>query len=152
MKIRLVVALVGFAIGSAFPTFAQEQNAVDPEVRQQIEAVVMKFQDAFNNRDAAALADLYKQDGIEVRSWEGAGGAMHSGRQAIEKMFTVDFASNWPKMAEQLVQLYPIGSAICEIADSDVGGWKAQEVTIYAREGDTWKRCLAYVSNNQLMH
>jgi len=147
MKIRLVVALVGFAIGSAFPTFAQEQNAVDPEVRQQIEAVVMKFQDAFNNRDAAALADLYKQDGIEVRSWEGAGGAMHSGRQAIEKMFTVDLASNWPKMAEQLVQLYPIGNSdVCAILDRTFGIWEGRTARIYVRDGDTWKIRLTFVA------
>jgi hypothetical protein len=34
MKIRLIIAIAGFAISFAFPTFAQEQNAVDPEVRQ----------------------------------------------------------------------------------------------------------------------
>jgi hypothetical protein len=43
MKIRLVVALVGFAISFAVPTLAQEQNTVDPEVRQQIEAVLMSL-------------------------------------------------------------------------------------------------------------
>jgi hypothetical protein len=37
MKTRSVVALVGMAISFAVPTFAQEQNAVDQEVRQQIE-------------------------------------------------------------------------------------------------------------------
>jgi hypothetical protein len=36
MKTRLLVPLVGLAISFAFPNFAQEQNAVDPEVRQQI--------------------------------------------------------------------------------------------------------------------
>jgi hypothetical protein len=38
MKKRLLYALIGLAIGFAVPTFAQEQNTVDPEVRQQIEA------------------------------------------------------------------------------------------------------------------
>ena len=46
------------------------------------------------------------------------------GREAIGKRFEADFAMNPGKMVNQLVQLYPIGSAICEIADSDVGGWK----------------------------
>jgi type II secretory pathway pseudopilin PulG len=38
MKIRLLLALVGVAIGLALPTFAQRTNTPDPEVRQQIEA------------------------------------------------------------------------------------------------------------------
>jgi hypothetical protein len=43
MKIRLLLALVGLAIGFAMPAIAQEQNTVDPEVRQQIEAAVLKY-------------------------------------------------------------------------------------------------------------
>jgi hypothetical protein len=43
MKIRLLFTLAGLAIGFAAPVLAQEQNTVDPEVRQQIEAVAMKF-------------------------------------------------------------------------------------------------------------
>jgi hypothetical protein len=52
MKIRLLLTLAWLAIGFALPTFAQEQNTVDPEVRQQIEAVAMKFGEAFNKHDA----------------------------------------------------------------------------------------------------
>jgi len=39
MKIRLLFTFAGLAISFATPTFAQEQNIIDPEVRQQIEAV-----------------------------------------------------------------------------------------------------------------
>jgi hypothetical protein len=67
MKIRLLVAFVGLVIGFAVRTFAQDTNAVTPEVRQQIEAAVMKFQDAYNKHDPVALAALYTQDGVEVR-------------------------------------------------------------------------------------
>ena len=48
-------------------------------------------------------------------------------------------------MVNKLVALYPIGSAMCKIADSDVGGNKVHTMVIYVREGDTWKRCMAYV-------
>jgi hypothetical protein len=34
MKIRLLVGLVVLAMGFALPAFAQEKNAVAPEVRQ----------------------------------------------------------------------------------------------------------------------
>ncbi len=42
MKMRLLLALAGLAIGFAVPALAEEQNAVEPEVRQQIEALVAK--------------------------------------------------------------------------------------------------------------
>jgi uncharacterized protein (TIGR02246 family) len=50
-------------------------------------------------------------------------------------------------MVNKLVALYPIGNAVCEIADSDVGGWKAQTATIYVREGGDWKAKMIYVNN-----
>jgi ketosteroid isomerase-like protein len=115
------------------PTFAQDQNTISPEVRQQIEAIFQKFQDAFNSRDLATMASLHTQDAIEVRSWQG----LASG-DAIAKRFEADLRGNPGKMVNKIVALYPIGNAICEIADSDVGGWKAQTVTIYVREGGAW--------------
>jgi len=68
MKIRSVVALIGLAISFAFPIYAQERNTVDPEVRQQIEAVGMQFIEAYNKHDAAAVAALYTQDAIRVQT------------------------------------------------------------------------------------
>ena len=56
MKIRLVVALVGLAISFALPTFAQQTNTPDPQLRQAIVALHKKYDDAFNNGDAAAMA------------------------------------------------------------------------------------------------
>jgi ketosteroid isomerase-like protein len=124
-----------------------EKSVVDPQVRQQVEAPFMKFQEAFNNRDAATIKALLTQDAIEVRSWPlDKNGGLFSGRETQEKMFEADFATNPGKMVNKLVALYPIGSAMCEIADSDVGGHKVQTVTIYVRDGDTWKRCMSYVN------
>ncbi|MGB9277274.1 MAG: nuclear transport factor 2 family protein [Terrimicrobiaceae bacterium] len=146
MKIKLLLALTGLAFGFALPILAQEQRAIDPQDRQQIEALFMKFQEAHNKRDAAAIAALHTQDAIEVRSWVSAGGGLFSGRQAIEEMFKADFASNPGKMVNKLVQLYAIGNAICEIADSEVGGGMVQTVVIYVRDGDAWKRRMTYVA------
>ena len=64
MKMRLLPALAALAIGFVVPALAQEQNTIDPEVRQQIEAAVMKFDEAFNKHDAAAIAALYTQDTV----------------------------------------------------------------------------------------
>ena len=62
MKIRLVVALAGFAIGFALPAFAQQKDTVDPQTAQQIRALRIKFDEAFNRNDAAAVAALYTEE------------------------------------------------------------------------------------------
>jgi uncharacterized protein (TIGR02246 family) len=142
MKIRLLGALVGLAIGFTVPAFAQEKDTVDPEVRQQIEAAQKKVDEAYNNHDAAALAALFTQDAVQV--WLGwTGGAEASGQQAIEKRYAVDFASA-PSAVRELVQVYAIGNDICAIAEYKSMVWKGHIVTIYVREGDDWKIRLEY--------
>jgi len=56
MKIRLLFGLVGLAISFAFPTFAQQTNTPDPQLREQLLALAKKVDDGWNNNDAAALA------------------------------------------------------------------------------------------------
>jgi hypothetical protein len=57
MKIRyLLLTLAGLVSTYALPTFAQQTNTPDPQLRQQIVALLEKFTEAWNNNDAAALA------------------------------------------------------------------------------------------------
>ena len=149
MKTRLLLAVAGLAIGFALPTFAQEQKAVDPEVRQQIEAVVMKFLEAYNNYDVGTISALHTRDAVEVRAAGGATRAgVFSGRQVLEKMFAADFASNPAKLVSELVQVYAIDeNNICTIANRSAGTWKAYTVTAYIRALDgTWKTHMTYVN------
>jgi uncharacterized protein (TIGR02246 family) len=146
MKIRLAVALVGLAISFALPTFAQQKDTVDPEVRQQIEAVRMKFDEAFKKHDAAALAALFTQDAVLV--WEGySGGAAASGQQAIEKRWAIELASS-PTSVSKLVQVRAIGNDICTIEEYSTSsmGHNGYVVTIYVRDADTWKISMAYAN------
>jgi hypothetical protein len=108
MKIRLLLTLAGLAIPFAVPGLAQEKDTVDPEVRQQIEASIMKADEAFNRSDAAGCTADYTQDAIEVWSWETAGGAAIS-QQAIEIRAAVRLALNPDKRVRKLVQVFPIG-------------------------------------------
>ena len=59
MKFRLLLTLAGLAIGLSAQPRAQEKNTVDPQVRQQIEVLNQKFDEAFNQNDAEAVADLF---------------------------------------------------------------------------------------------
>ena len=136
------------AIGFPAPTLAQEQKAVDPEVREKIEAVMMKFVEAYNNRDVTTISALHTQDTVEVGAADGSTRAgTFSGRQAIEKMFAADFASNPPKLVSELVQVYAIDeNNICAIANRSAGMWKACTVSAYVRALDgTWKVHMTYV-------
>jgi ketosteroid isomerase-like protein len=142
MKTRLLVALVGLAISFALPTFAQEQNAVNPQVREQIEAVLVKYNEAVNKRDAAAIAARFTLDATDVRRWEAAG--VVSGEEAIEKRYTAEFAAGLTNYVSKLLQIYPIGSDICAITQWSVGTAKGYGVRIFVRDADDWKICKSY--------
>ena len=143
MKIRLLLTLAALAIGFALPISAQEQKAVDPEVRQQIEAVMMKFEEAYNKYDAPAIAELHTLDAAELRSWQGSA----SGRQAIEKRFAADFAGSPGKMSTKLIQMYAVGKDVCVITNTKIGPLKGHAVTIYVPSFPDWKIRMAYVNS-----
>ena len=86
MKIRLLVGLVGLAMGFALPTFAQT-NTPDPQLREALATLNKKFDDGFVNSDAAALAALYTDDAVHVTF----NGPPIYGREAIQKHFEDDF-------------------------------------------------------------
>jgi hypothetical protein len=56
------------ALGLVLPVLAQEQNTVDPEVQQQIEAVLMKFVEAESKGDAAAVAAFIAPPSLNRRT------------------------------------------------------------------------------------
>ncbi len=116
---RLLFIIAGSIIGLALPVVAQEKKTVDPEVRQQIEAAHMKFDEAYNRSDAAGCTANYTQDTIEVWSWETAGGVAIS-QQAIEIRAAGRLALNPAKRVRKLVQVYPIGDEICAISEFDL--------------------------------
>jgi uncharacterized protein (TIGR02246 family) len=145
MKVR-TVALLGLAISFALPISAQQNNTVDPEVRQQIEAVLMKFDEAYNKHDAAAIAALFTPDAVEVFRWGTEGGAV-SGQQAIQKRYEAEASeSSGTNMTHKLVQVYPIGDDICAFTDYSVMMWKGHYLVIFVRDADTWKIRMAYAN------
>ena len=67
MKIRLLVVLVGLAISFALPILAQQKDAVDPKVAEQIRAFAINYDEVFNKNDPAAVAALYAEDAVFIR-------------------------------------------------------------------------------------
>jgi ketosteroid isomerase-like protein len=143
MKMHLPVALAGLAVSFAMPVLAQEKNVVDPEVRQQIEAVLTNFDEAFNKKhDAVAIAALFTQDAIQV--WDFEGGDTVSGQQAIEKTWAAEIATSPGEFRSKLVEVYPIGSEVSGISEWSHGVWKGYWSAIYVRDADTWKIRMEY--------
>jgi hypothetical protein len=78
MKIRLLLALTGLAIGFVLPTFAQQKDTLDLRIVQQRDLLGIpdalaifgelsgKLDDAYNNKDAEAAAALFTED---ARFW-----------------------------------------------------------------------------------
>ena len=149
MKISLLCALVGLAISLALPTFAQQKNSVDPQLRQQIDALHKKESDAYNNGDAAALAALYTENAVLVTDR-----GPIAGREAIEEHFADVFQKvQFSNKLAQCDQYSPrvIGTAVNEVWVT--GDWsctiKGQNFgpvdikgywgTVEVRVGDDWK-------------
>jgi uncharacterized protein (TIGR02246 family) len=82
MKNRSMVILVALAMSLALPTLAQQTNTPDPQLRGELLALAKKFDDAWNNNDATALAALFTKDAVLLE-----GAAPISGREAIEKHY-----------------------------------------------------------------
>ena len=143
MKMLLLLTFTGLAIGFVLPALTQEQNTVDPEVRQQIEAVLRKHEEAYNEYDAAAFAAGFSQYAVELSQ-----GGMARGREEIEERYAAHFASSPSKASLKLVQVYAIGSEVCAISERShsfrVG--KGYQATIYVREADDWKIRMAYAN------
>jgi uncharacterized protein (TIGR02246 family) len=146
MKIRLLLTLAGLAIRFTVPTFAQQQSAVDPEVRQQIEALLVKGDEAYNKHDAAALAAGYTEDAVFVGG--GGGPEPHYGRQAIEKRIALDMASYPGEVSQshELIQVYALGLDVCAIENLTIEQWKGYAILLFVREPDEWKIRMAYVN------
>ena len=140
-KIRMLTSNVTPA-PAATTAATQETTTVDPEVRQQVEAVHTKFVEAQNKGDAAAIADLFTQDAIQV--WYGLSeGGLASGQQAIEKRYRATFAAPTP-LDSKIIQMFPVGSDICAIMEYKIPTWKGHVITLFGREADDWKIRMAY--------
>ena len=109
----------------------------------------MKYDEAFNKKDAGALAALFTEDAVYVTP-EG----LFSGRQAIERWY-VDHFQRWHMInhIHEANQLNAIGNEVCSLGQwwntlqSENGPvfvrgyWSA----LFVREGDAWRiRMLTY--------
>ena len=144
MKTRLLVTLAGLA--TCFSLSAQPFSgdlAGDVKALDDLSALSMKYEDAYKEKDATALAALFTEDAVCVTP-EG----LISGRQAIEKAYS-DELQRCPETSHiyQADQLNAIGNEAWSVGkwwltllgeNGPVfvrGYWSA----LFVREGVGWK-------------
>jgi len=143
---RLLVALVGLAIGFILPIFAQQKDTVDPQTAQQIRALRTKFDEAFNRNDPAAVAALYAEDGV----WVSRNNGPFHGRQAIEKAYAKYEFGLWhpSNLVGRVDRVIAVGNDVRAYGTwSDTyrgtnGGpinLEGYFLWVNVREGNTWK-------------
>jgi uncharacterized protein (TIGR02246 family) len=160
MKSRFLLTLAGLVIGFLLPTVAQQTNTPDPQLRDQIVALLEKFTEAWNNNDAAALAALYTKDAVFCG---GEGSGPHYGREAIQEHFAEGFKlfhfSNHVATPDQYSPhvIGPAGNEVWALGEWSMtiqsknagspmqikGNWGA----IFARDGDGWKGRMIVTNN-----
>src|ERR1700722_20168805 len=94
MKIRFLFAFIGLAISFALPTFAQQKDTPDPQLREKLVAAIKKHTDALDKNDAVAVAANFTEDGVSVEQ-----DGPTFGREAIQKLWAdrfkeVQFSNN----------------------------------------------------------
>ena len=147
MKIRLLVALVGFAITFALPTFAQQTNTPDPQLRQKLVDVIARHAVAINKNDAAGAAACFTQDAVYVTERGPV-----NGREAIEKWYADLFKK--VQFTYYFITIDQDSPHFISTAGNEIwaaGGWNStikgenfgpRQITGYwsvIRVGDDWK-------------
>ena len=147
MNARSVVALLGLVICFALPTFAQQTNTPDPQLRQKLVDAIKKHTDALDKNDAAAVAALFTEDGVYVT----ATGPIN-GREAIEKyhadlfkqihlsnnLVTVD-ADSPHIIGTAGNEMWATGAWSATIQGQNFGPTQVKGYWTVIREGDDWK-------------
>ena len=151
MKRRfLLLTLVGLVISFALPSFAQQPNTPDPQLRDALAALNKKFDDGFINGDAAAMAAFYVEDAVIIPH----DGPPIYGREAIQKHFVdmlkeIHFSKHMSKPEEYSPHV--IGTAgnevwttgefeqTFQVENGSPLRIKGHYITILVREGDAWK-------------
>jgi len=154
MKTLLVVPLVGLAICFALPTFAQQTNTPDPQLRQKLVDAIKKHTDALDKNDDAAVAANFTEDGVFVTP-----SGTFFGREAIEKKYAEDFKQGFRSSKNTATpdddsphiigtgsnEMWATGKWTATVQGKDWGPAEATGYWSVFREGDDWKiRMLAF--------
>ena len=145
MKIGWLLTLAGLVISFAASSFAQQNDAIDPQIAQQIGALTLKYEEALNAHDAPAAAALFTEDAV----WTTPQGTFY-GRRAIERRLATYHFRRWHITNEVITvdRVISVGDQVRAIgtwsntvqepdgSTEDFNGYFTSDLVI---EGGTWK-------------
>ena len=147
MKMPLLITLTGLAFSFALPTFAQQKDTPDPQLREKLVAAIKKHTDALDKNDAAAVAANFTEDAVNVEQ-----GGTTFGREAIQKLWAerfqqLHFSNDRAPVDEDSPhvlgpdgkQMWATGSWSATIQGKDGGPKDIKGYWSVIREGDDWK-------------
>jgi uncharacterized protein (TIGR02246 family) len=143
MTLRSFVLAVSLVILATSATAQQASTASQPDVRQEVEAFVGRYLDAYNKKDAAAVASLYAENGILVPP-----GPMVTGKPNIEKAWRAVFDAGRTGLRYETREVHPEGDVVWSIGQFTVmspeqGGILQERrgnfVNLYQKEGNDLK-------------
>jgi uncharacterized protein (TIGR02246 family) len=152
---RYSLAAAGLLIGFAAPAIAQEKVGTCDGPRdacQQVAALIRSYDEAFNRKDAAAVAAIFTPDGIEITE-----APVVSGREAIEQHYRDAFKAGWSDVMVNVDQFHVKDDMTWGVGDWHAnapgpgnttrlahGNWGA----IWVKSGGAWK--LRMLTNNAI--
>jgi uncharacterized protein (TIGR02246 family) len=129
------------------PTFAQQKDTGDTKIAEQIRALTIEYENAFNRHDAAAVAALFAKDGVRVSP-----SGESRGRPAIAKSFAKYEFQRWncTDLLKRIDRVLTVGNrviaqGIWSLTYQEDGAHKPNKPDeghlswVLVREGDTWK-------------
>jgi ketosteroid isomerase-like protein len=143
MKIRLLGVLVGLVISFALPSYAQQTNTPDPQLRERLITRIRAHTDALDKNDAAAVAANFTEDAVNVEQ-----DGPTFGRAAIEKLWAdrfqkVHFSNNRVTVDEDSPhiidkEMWATGAWSATIQGQNFGPTQIKGYWSVIREGDDW--------------
>jgi uncharacterized protein (TIGR02246 family) len=145
MKIGWLVTLAGFVVIFATSSFAQQNDATDPQIAQQIRALTLQYQKALNEHDAAAAAAFFTENAV----WTTPQGTFY-GRGAIERRLTNYHFHRWHIKNEVIAvdRVISVGDQVRAIGtwsntvqgpDGSTEDFNGHFISDLVMEGGTWK-------------
>jgi uncharacterized protein (TIGR02246 family) len=148
------IYIIGAIAALSLATSVASAQEVDQTTKQQIEQNIAAYHDAWNNHNAAAIANLYTNDGILVT--DRTSGAK-KGRKEIEDYYTNLFKRVPHHDSATVDEIFPLGNnATITVGEYHLSGqgesgpikYDGHFTTVDVLEGGKWKiRMLTAVAN-----
>ncbi|UCH84396.1 MAG: nuclear transport factor 2 family protein [Candidatus Latescibacterota bacterium] len=140
-KAMMALVTIALAAGVLFSGTAVEADRESDDVRAVIEKVNKKYEEAYRNKDAAAIASIYSEDAQVFAPLR----PMCEGRSEIQEAMEEQFGMGVERVKLRILEVYASGGMAYEIGQWTATGPKGIVVarghymTIWKKEQGQWR-------------